>query len=237
MAQRFRKIKLFAEEYGLPLVTVDSNLGITNNDLSFDRVFLLRNVAAVLSLQKLFGRYFIASGRTVDTIKINKYDISYYETLLSPLISTEGCEIIISEADKTRVEKTKIIAENHYVQKHLYVCWKEIFKNEWPQNWEEIKDHADQYRNCTRCNKCMRTCLTLDLLGHLEDYKEIFDLPQYYKTRNEYIKKVLAYKKGDTLMADIYNLMMRIGYPIPLSAKIGAYGIRLKAVLNGLIKK
>lgn len=230
------KIKLFVEEYNLPLVTLDSNIGIINYDTVFDEVFILRNAAAILSLQKLFGRYFIASGRTVDTIKINKDDISYYETLLSPLLSTEGCDIIISEADKTRVEKTKFIADNPLVKKHLYVCWKEIFKNEWPHYWEDIKDYADKYRNCTRCNKCMRTCLTLELLGCLDDYKDVFDIPQYYKTRTKYIKRVLTHRNSDSLMKEIYILMQEKNFPIPLKAKIGAYSIRLRAVLKGKCK-
>lgn len=232
-----KKVKLFAEEYGLPLVTVDSNLGTTNNNLGFDAVFLFRNAAAVLSLQKLFGRYFIASGRTAKTIKLSKGDVSCYESLLVPLFSTESCDLILSEGDMTRVDKTKFVCETPYVKKHLYVCWKEIFKNEWPNYWKDIKDYAEKYRNCTRCNKCMRTCLTLDLLGCLDDYKDIFDLPQYYKTRDGYIKKVLAYKNGDSIMDDIYKLMLEKQYPIPFSAKIGAYAIRLKAVLQGLINK
>lgn len=79
-----KNVEIFAREYGLPLVTLDSNLGITNNDLSFDQVFIFRNAAAVLSLQKLFKRYFIGSGRTLDTTNINgaKFDISYAESLL-----------------------------------------------------------------------------------------------------------------------------------------------------------
>lgn len=121
------KVKLFSDEYGLPLVTIDSNIGITNHGLSFDEVFLFRNVSAVLSLQKLFKRYFIASGRTVDKISINKNDVSYIETLLAPLLSTESCDLLISEADMTRTEKTKFISNSSYVRKHLYVCWKEIF--------------------------------------------------------------------------------------------------------------
>lgn len=231
------KVVVFSKEYNLPLITLDSNLGSTNNDLGFDAVFLFRNAAAVLSLQKLFSRYFIASGRTLKTTKIDKNDISYYESLLVPLLSTESCDIILSEADMTRVEKTEFVCGNPFVQKHLYVCWKEIFKNEWPHYWEEIKDYADKHRNCTRCNKCMRTCITLDLLGCLEKYKNIFDLPQYYKSRNDYIKKILAYKKGDPLSADIYALMVEKRYAIPFSAKLGAYGIRARAVLKGLMKK
>lgn len=231
------KVKMFADEYGLPLLTVDSNLGSTYNDLGFDAVFLYRNAAAVLSLQKLFGRYFIASGRTVKTTRIDKDDISYYESILVPLFSTESCDIILSEGDMSRVDKTKFVSDIPWVKKHLYVCWKEIFKNEWPHYWKDIKDYAEKNRNCTRCNKCMRTCLTLDLLGCLEEYKDIFDLPQYYKTKSEYIKKVLAYKKGDSLSADIYALMLERNFPIPFSAKTGAYFIRAKAVLKGLARK
>lgn len=219
------KVKVFAGEYGLPLVIVNSNIGITNNNLSFDSVFIFRNASAVLALQKLFKRYFIGSGRTIDTVKTKgvKGDISYAESLLTPLLSTESLDIILSEGDKTRVEKTEFISNNVFVQQHLYVCWKEIFKNEWPKYWEEIKDVAEKNRNCTKCDKCMRTCLTLDLLGCLNDYREVFDLTQYQKTKSSYLKKIVVNRFDNSIYNDIYNLMIKKGVRIPKKIKMQAW--------------
>lgn len=231
------KIRSFTDEYGLPLLTIDSNIGITSKGISFDKVFHFRNIAAALSIQKLFGKYIIGSGRKLNQFRFDRNFLGYYETLLVPMLSTENTEFILSEGDKTRVEKTYSIMNNEYVKKHLYVCWKEIFKNEWPDEWELIKESAEKNRNCTTCNKCMRTCITLDLYGCLDEYKDCFDLPQYYKTRDKYIKKILALKKGDSFCADIYDLMIEKHYPIPMSAKVGAYWIRAKAVISGLIRK
>lgn len=230
------KVKIFADEYGLPLVTIDSNIGITNYGLSFDQVFLFRNASAVLSLQKLFKRYFIASGRTVDKISINKNYVSYSETLLVPLLSTESCDIIVSEADMTRTEKTKFICSTSYVRKHLYVCWKEIFKNEWPKYWNEIKDAAQKNRNCTMCDKCMRTCLTLDLLGCLDEYKEIFDIPQYYKTKDSYIKKVVVNKNNNSYNSELYDLMIEKHVDIPISVKLTAKYNRFMRLMKSIAK-
>lgn len=126
----------------------------------------------------------------------------------------------MSEGDKTRVEKTDFISTNIFVKKHLYVCWKEIFKNEWPQYWNDIKDSALKNRNCTKCDKCMRTCLTLDLLGHLDDYNELFDLPQYYKARNSYVRKVYANRNNNSIYHDIYNLMVEKNAHISFSVRV-----------------
>jgi len=219
-----KKVRIFASEYGLPLVTVKSNIGITNNESSFDQTVVFRNAAATLTLQKLFARYYNGSTVTDADTKITK-DSYTYESILNPMLSTENTELILADPDKTRIEKTKFVASNPLVQKHLLVCWKEIFKNEWPQYWKDIKDVADKHRNCTRCDKCLRTCIALDFIGCLENYKDVFDLPEYYKNKNRYIEKIVQKRKSDVFCADMYNLMMEKHIKIPFS-------VRVKACIN-----
>lgn len=231
------KVREFTMDYGLPLVTLDSNIGIASRGTSFDKVFLFRNAAAVLALQKLFRRYFIGSGRHVSQFKIDRDDISFYEALLIPMLSTECTELVLSEGDKTRVEKTADVMDNDFVKKHLYVCWKEIFKNEWPNYWNVIKDSAEKHRNCTKCDKCLRTCLTLDLLGRIDDYKDVFDLPQYYKTRNNYIKKVISKKDYDSYCSDIYKLLREKQNPIPISFRIYTFYVSTINICKKIVYK
>ncbi|MEO0500099.1 MAG: hypothetical protein AAF205_06015 [Pseudomonadota bacterium] len=67
--------------------------------------------------------------------------------VLDPLWSTETTTVIHDGADLRRTEKTALIAERPELLEHLQVCW------------------FDKVRNCSRCSKCVRTAITLDLLG------------------------------------------------------------------------
>lgn len=228
-----KKVRAFASDYGLPLVTIESNIGITNNHSSFDQTVCFRNAAAALTMQKLFARYLNGSTIHVADFKITK-DCYSYEALLTPMLSTESTELIVADGDKSRVDKERFIADNKLVQKHLLVCWREIFKNEWPQYWEQIKDIAYNHRNCTLCDKCLRTCVAFDLLGVLDNYKDIFDLKQYYNVKNAYIYKVVIKKDSDPFCADIYKLMIERNIIIPFKLKIAllAFSIKKRLVLT-----
>ncbi len=230
------KVKVFASEYGLPLITIESNLGITNKDSSFDQTVVFRNAAATLSMQKLFSKYYNGSTVTASDTRISR-DSYTYESILNPMLSTESTELILADPDKTRVDKTRFIAENSYVKKHLLVCWKEIFKNEWPQYWDIIKDVADKKRNCSRCDKCMRTCIALDYLGYIDDYSEIFDLPEYYRNKNRYLMKIVQKRKSDVFCADMYNLIIEKGAKIPMAIWISVFFMNIKSSIGRAVYK
>lgn len=74
--------------------------------------------------------------------------------------------------------------------------------------------------NCTRCDKCLRTILTLDILGKKEKYHNIFDLKYYDKSKDLYVGKVIAYKRRETYYQEIYQLMKETDFPITLKARI-----------------
>jgi hypothetical protein len=69
------------------------------------------------------------------------------------LLSTETTKIVHDSAEFTRVEKTKAISNWADTYEHLRVCI-----------------YGDNLKNCSRCEKCLRTMLTLDLFGALEKY-------------------------------------------------------------------
>lgn len=55
----------------------------------------------------------------------------------------------------TRLEKIRAIARERLVQRHLRVCWK----------------NAGTHMNCMQCEKCIRTMVTLEACGVLEQYE------------------------------------------------------------------
>ena len=79
----------------------------------------------------------------------------------------------------TRYEKTERIADNHLAQKYLDVCF--------------------CFNNCGKCSKCRRTLLTLDLLGKVQEFGQIFDVDAFEKDKVQAYSDLLWAKDGDAL--------------------------------------
>jgi hypothetical protein len=77
---------------------------------------------------------------------------------LDPHWSSSRLEIVHFGAERWRSEKLRIIASEPLVQRHLRVCWQ----------------YLNAGRNCSRCEKCLRTQLGLAACGML-DRSEAFD--------------------------------------------------------------
>ena len=56
--------------------------------------------------------------------------------------------------------------------------------------------------NCSVCPKCARTLLTLDILGKLDDFSGVFDIPKY---RREVRRRLIA----ETIASESTNLFSR----------------------------
>lgn len=77
--------------------------------------------------------------------------------LVDPLWSTRALKIVHDRVDISRIEKTAAIAEDPLLLENLRVCWSPV-------------------HNCGVCSKCIRTLLTLQLLGRYE-HGSPFDRP------------------------------------------------------------
>jgi hypothetical protein len=80
--------------------------------------------------------------------------------LLDPLWSSEALEFVHDGCEANRVEKVQSIAGSDTALRHLRVCH-ETFEGEY---------------NCSRCEKCLRTMVNLELAGKLEQCRT-FDKP------------------------------------------------------------
>ena len=171
-----RRAKKFAESFNLPLISISSNL----NEFYQNKNFRIYNfsprstmclASAILSMQKLFKNYFIASTGTIEKIRLYKSDQYLYEWLLTHFISNSSTQIHISNGNLNRVEKTKILTQKAYARENLYVCAADIYNAKHNTNFK--KDTAP---NCSECIKCQRTLLILDILGEIENFSKVFDL-------------------------------------------------------------
>lgn len=152
-ANDFKRAQTFAHDVGFPLVDLDSNLSslYTQEDIYH---FALRLIvclsAGVLALGKLFKTYYISSSRTIDEMKLSKWNQSFYEDALTQLLSTGTTQIQIAEADLNRIEKTRKFVTNHIAEEHLCVCAADIYN-------ETMGAHFVRggYPNCGECIKCV----------------------------------------------------------------------------------
>lgn len=202
-AKRFEKLHKFSKEIGLPFINIDSNLPeILTSD--FRLTALPRNVSAVLILQKLFSKYLYASAYTYkDFLTYDIYKQGYIDPLVFSMFSTETTECILSGSEYSRVEKTRRVADIELSHSYLYVCT------------DTSREDAE---NCSVCFKCARTILTLEILGLLHRYEDLFDMKKYKEMRRGYIES-LIYEK-DPFANEILTLSAEYKYPISLVSRI-----------------
>jgi hypothetical protein len=152
-----RELQEIAVELHKPLIEVETNL----------REFLdryidwgqhshgsaLASVALLLSSQ--FKKIYIPSTRSYDNLHAWGSHV-----LLDPLWSTGQLEIKHDGCEASRNEKVASTAQNDTVLKSLRVCYENLHVQDNYEHW------GDTY-NCGRCEKCLRTMISLHAIGAL----------------------------------------------------------------------
>lgn len=205
--QRIEAVRPCADELHLPLVTLDSNISEIL-DMNFVPTHTYRNVAAVLALQKLFRFYYYSSGYSLRQFESNNSDSSHYDVYALDMLSTNDTKFFSSGEIHSRVEKTDIVSSHPLSYEHLNVC---VSKN----------------INCSRCHKCQRTLITLDLLGKLYLYNKVFDLNDYQIHRSKYFGMILGDWKNDLMKKEIYDSIKLNQYPVPFAAYFYRYPLEI----------
>jgi len=163
---------------GLPLVYVKSNLDSDYYRGAYGHTGVYRNCAMALSLQGLFSVYYNSSGGWPGYFDLTLTEGSeHYESLLSTCLSTESLSFILSDY-VTRAEKTMAIADDPLAQKFLDVCF--------------------CFNNCGQCSKCIRTLVTLDIIGKVDNFDSVFDVEEFKKSKVEAYYKIMKAKDGDS---------------------------------------
>ncbi|SDL41093.1 hypothetical protein SAMN04488034_10414 [Salinimicrobium catena] len=192
--KRLRSVNTFAEKAGKKVISIDSNLSEILK-LNFQKTNTYRSASCILNLQKLFKNYYYASSFPLDQFNLNSVDTSYYDLLNLSMLSTESINFFSSDIYWTRIDKTSFISQFPETYDFLDVC-------------TNLRDEFNS-KNCSTCDKCMRTALTLELLGKLHLYKNVFDLDIYQNNKNRYIGKVLGTKKENIFNKDLLRLLLK----------------------------
>jgi glycosyltransferase involved in cell wall biosynthesis len=147
------RLRSVAEELGLPLHVVETNLRELSDPLIRWEAFCACAAAAVaLFLGPLFERVLIAT----DTDHATQPPIGPGR-MVNQLWSTERLEIVDDGGRLNRPERVRAIAGHPIVQRSLRVCW---------------ENFGGAY-NCGRCRKCVLTMITLEAYG-MRDRMETF---------------------------------------------------------------
>lgn len=220
-------VRKFADEIHLPVVTIESNMDEMNLYSNLSYSYALNNASAYLSMQRLFRRCYMASSYVVAQTEFKASDPFHYENILFYNLSSENTEIMVSNPNMSRIEKTRYISSNYLVKKYLNVCLHDAMINE-DGNEEYTQNISMDRINCSKCYKCRRTLLTLDVLGVVEEFSQVFNLDTYYKNRDKYVAFCLYTRHKDVYNKEIYDWMQKNNYEISFKAKLYHLALELK---------
>lgn len=176
---RFEALRPVAADLGLPFIRIDSNLDEHYSSMGFMQTVTFRNAAVMHLLSGGIGRSYHASEGTFRNLRMPPPhgDISLAGAMTFPLLSTPALTLESTGSGMSRIERTLALVGGPYAG-YLDVCI-----------------DADPYRttNCSRCWKCMRTMLTLEIAGHLEEFvPDVFVREPYEQQRARYVAELLS---------------------------------------------
>jgi hypothetical protein len=156
-----KELQEMAIELHKPLIEVETNLREFSDPYAeWGHHFFgsgLASVALLLSAQ--FKKIFIPSSESFAHL-----DPCGSHPVLDPLWGTEHLEIVHDGCESSRNEKVARIVESDIVLRKLRVCYENLHMRGHYEHW------GDTY-NCGRCEKCLRTMISLHAVGALERCK------------------------------------------------------------------
>jgi hypothetical protein len=109
-----------------------------------------------LLFEKYFGKIYLGSGTALpDLVPYGSHVVT------DPRFSTATLDFVNDGAHCSRVEKTALLARLPDLKGAFHVC------------------QASILHNCSRCEKCLRTMVTLDMLGQKDRFAREFDWSDY----------------------------------------------------------
>jgi hypothetical protein len=138
-----------SHKLGIELISARTNArSFSGGNWELSHGAILTSFALVLG--KFFSRYYIPSTHTYSDLFPWGSD-----PRSDHFLSTESLDIVHDQANLTRFEKAAVIAKWQESYSRLRVCW--------------VK--PDGLKNCCRCNKCIRTMISLEILGELDKFE------------------------------------------------------------------
>lgn len=180
-------------DLGIKLMTISTNLQqfrlVSIGRSHLHQSFGVPITASALILGRLFTRFYIPGSYPYSNLTPEGA-----HPILDHLLSTEYMEIIHDGAKASRVQKTATIAQWPETFSRLRVCFKKT----------NFREETNFIENCCRCEKCIRTMISLDLIGFLHKY-DTFPLP----LKRRYIRKINYLSEGSQIFAKENMILAR----------------------------
>ena len=208
-----RNAQKFADEMGLELVGLDSNISQVLPERFLD-VYSFRNLAGAMALQGGLSMYLLASSFDIGSFSIDLHRSATYEYLIVSCVQTESLTVYNAGAQLKRIEKIRAISGWEPAYHWLHFC---------------VYGHVGE-RNCGHCKKCTRDTAALYSLGVLDQFQAVIDVAAYKRSLPQQLGIVLA-NRDMPLFDDSANLLENSGAFIPPTAYVYAEQFR-KAMQN-----
>lgn len=191
------KEQALADDLKLPVINLSTNLESLLR-IPVDQFVVYAMGIMTMSISKLIGTYLYSSSGgdygDFSVREISGRDVSYADLLSLHCLSHGATFFYSAGGAKTRFEKFKYIANNPLTKKHLFSCLNQDF-------------------NCGVCIKCMRNLLTIDALGLLDEYGEVYDIQEYQERRTDALRYLVNEIKfhgySYSYLKDIYEIFKR----------------------------
>jgi hypothetical protein len=134
------------------------------------------NLGAAYALRKLINTYYYSTAYGLEKFSIERGHRSFpdnYLLLLAYCFTTPDFNVLMGGLEAHRHDKIIAISNQDIVQKNLRVCVA-----------------RGSVFNCSMCEKCKRSLMEFDMLGVLDNYKNVFDVDYYLNNKVEYIKEL-----------------------------------------------
>lgn len=204
---RFSITSDYAKLIGVPAIMMSTNLfDFYQPEWEYSGGLLIR-CASILIFQKTLKRYYLSNSITylerahvLDDPYPGLADVA--DPIIPPLLSNINFEILDDGEQYTRSQKTANLINNSHAQNFLNVC----------VNTDESHIGAE---NCGICHKCLRTMFTLDILGALGKFEQVFDRKKWEKQSFKYKCQAIYDYNKDPFAKDSVDLARKVGYKLP----------------------
>lgn len=217
-----------AVELGLPVYIVNTNFHVFTHTIGEQTIGYLAIYSCILSMQRYIKRYMTSGNLSYDEImdnRINSMDFDFAEfceSYFPHLVSTEGFELVIDGCQYTRSEKIERISDWVIAQKYLNVCITPI----------------NDGHNCSNCEKCMWTLISLEANGTIDKFSAVFDLTVYKQKSWKWKNKFMSRHGKDSMETSVMDYFISKGGDAPsvLAAKIYMFCRRIVGKMVRMLK-
>ncbi len=199
--------KKICDECGIKFVDIKSNLCGEIYDFVHEICVTNIFISYAYALQKLFSVYYFSASHIYGTFEFSDYSSEYNAIFNMHCLENENLHLYVTGADAIRHEKTEYISRKKIPQKYLMVCRKPY-----------VEDGI--LKNCSRCSKCTRTMIDLELAGNLKAFNNVFDVDAYYRDPAYYWGYLFYKGTKDAFIKETLTLAKKKKIKIPISYRI-----------------